>query len=69
MSVQAPAFRRFCHFTTDPVYPLKVKVPVELPSQIVVEPEMLPPTLVGSTMIVASDDVVEEQVPLCTIAW
>ena len=54
---------------TEPVFPLNVKVPLDKPEQIVVPPETLPPTDAGLTVTVVSDDVADEQEPLCTIAW
>ena len=49
---------------TDPVFPLKVKVPLVAPEQIVVPPDTLPPTDAGVTVTVVVDDVADEQDPL-----
>jgi hypothetical protein len=42
---------------TEPVFPLKVKVPLDKPEQIVVPPETLPPTDAGLTVTIVSDEV------------
>ena len=42
---------------TEPVFPLKVKVPLVAPEQIVVSPDTLPPTDAGVTVTVVVDDV------------
>jgi hypothetical protein len=54
--------------TTEPVCPLKVKVPLVDPEQIVVPPLTLPPTDAGFTVTVVADEVAEAQEPLCTTA-
>jgi len=51
MSVQPPLVPgRFCHFWMVPVYPDKVRFPVEEPYTIGFVPVMLPATEVGSTI-------------------
>jgi hypothetical protein len=54
--------------TTEPVCPLKVRVPLVDPEQIVVPPLTLPPTDAGFTVTVVADEVAEAQEPLCTTA-
>jgi hypothetical protein len=51
-----------------PVFPLKVRVPLVAPEQIVVPPVTLPPTEPGFTVTVVADEVSELQLPLCTNA-
>ena len=46
----------FCHFTTVPVLPDKVSVVEFVPEQTVALPAILPPTDVGSTVIVTTLD-------------
>jgi hypothetical protein len=42
---------------TEPVFPLKVKVPLVAPEHIVVPPETLPPTDAGLTVTVVAEEV------------
>ena len=53
-----------CHFTTLPVLPLKVNVPLVDPEQIVEPPLTLPPTDVGLTVTVVVVEVAVAQTPL-----
>ena len=53
-----------CHFTTVPVCPAKVNVPLVLPEQMVAPPVTAPPTLVGSTVTVVVDEFSAGQTPL-----
>ena len=57
-----------CHFTTVPVWPDKVSVPLVLPMQTLAAPEMAPPTEVGSTVTVVAAEIDVEQTPLWTTA-
>ena len=52
------------HLTIVPVFPIKVNVPVLLPLQTVVFPEMLPPTVAAFTVIVPKEEFAEAQTPL-----
>ena len=51
-----PASLDFCHFTTDPVSPLKVRSAGELREQIVCGEATVPPTEAGSTVISTDAD-------------
>jgi hypothetical protein len=51
-----------------PVCPLNVRFVVFVPVQTADEPEIVPPTLAGSTVTVAIAEVVLEQAPLLMIA-
>ena len=53
-----------CHLTMEPVWPERVSIALLDPEQTVVEPEMVPPTEIGSTMRVASAELMTEQMPL-----
>ena len=53
---------------TVPVLPVNVKVVEFVPVQTEVPPEIVPPTEVGSTVIVATVEFAEEHVPLVTTA-
>ena len=57
-----------CHFVTEPVLPLRVRVVLLVPEQTVVLPEILPPTEAGETVIVAVAELADEQAPLVTTA-
>jgi hypothetical protein len=57
-----------CHFTTVPVWPAKVSVPLVLPMQTLAAPVTAPPTDVGSTVTVVGAEVDVEQLPLWTTA-
>ena len=63
-----PPLLLFSQFCIAPVLPLKVKVPVDKPSQTDVPPLTLPPTVAGSTVTVVEDEATAEQVPLFTTA-
>ena len=52
-----PASVDFCHFTTLPVLPLRVRSAGEVPEQIVWLEDTVPPTEVGSTVMVTVLDV------------
>ena len=52
----------------DPVFPLKVNVPLVEPEQMVDPPVTLPPTDEGFTVTVVDDEVADEHEPFCTIA-
>jgi hypothetical protein len=53
---------------TFPIFPVKVKVPLFKVTQTVALPETLPPTDVGFTVIVATDEFAVAQLPLWTTA-
>ena len=53
-----------CHFTTLPLLPLNVNVPLVEPEQIVEPPLTLPPTDPGLTVTVVVDEVAVAQLPL-----
>ncbi len=53
---------------TFPVFPLNVKVPLFEIAQTVALPETLPPTDVGFTVIVATEEFAVAQLPLWTTA-
>ena len=57
-----------CHFTTVPVCPESVSVPLVLPMQTLAAPVTAPPTEVGSTVTVVEAEVEVEQLPLWTTA-
>jgi hypothetical protein len=57
-----------CHFNTDPVWPLTVKVPLAEPSQMVEPPLTLPPTDATSTVTVVAAELAAAHVPLWTTA-
>jgi len=62
ISVHEPALTRFCHFTTLPVCPPRVKVPVEVPVHDgVVPPVTLPAMVTASTVICVPTHVVAPQ--------
>ena len=54
----------YCHFTTVPVIPDKPSVVLLVPEQTVALPAIEPPTVTGSTVIVASEEFAVEQTPL-----
>jgi hypothetical protein len=58
----------FCHFTTVPVWPAKVRSPLVLPEHTLAAPVTVPPTEVGSTDTVVGAEIAVEQAPLCTSA-
>ena len=53
-----------CHLVTLPVIPLTLKSAGVLPEQIVWLADAVPPTLVGLTVIVTTDELADEQTPL-----
>ena len=57
-----------CQLTIDLVWPDKVKRPLVLPEQIVVPPVTVPPTEIGSTVTVVSNEFSVVQLPLWTTA-
>ena len=57
-----------CHFTTLPVLPDKVSVPLLEPVQTEVDEDTVPPTDTGSTVMVTAAVFSEEQTPLFTTA-
>ena len=63
-----PPSAEYSQFKIFPAYPLNVNAPLLLPLQRAVLPETDPPTVAGSTVIVAVDEFACEQVPLCTTA-
>ena len=56
------------HLITLPVCPLSVSVPLLEPEQTVALEETEPPTETGLTVIVAAEELADEQTPLCTTA-
>ena len=68
ISVQTEPSREDCHFVIVPVYPLKVNMPLVLPEQIVEPPLTVPPTPVGSTVIVAIAEKSSTHTPFFTTA-
>jgi len=57
-----------CHLTILPVCPLKVKLVLLVPVHTVAPPDIVPPTLVGLTMILSVVLFAAEQLPLVTTA-
>ena len=57
-----------CHLTTDPVWPERERSPLGLPEQMVVPPVRVPPTEIGSTVTVVSEEFAAEQTPFWTTA-
>ena len=53
-----------CHLVTLPVFPDKVNKALVLPEQIVVPPETVPATVVGSTVTVVVAELATAQLPL-----
>ena len=57
-----------CHLVTLPVCPLHVNVVLFVPEHTVAPPEMLPPTELAFTVIVAQELFADEHAPLVTTA-
>jgi hypothetical protein len=57
-----------CHFTTVPLFPDKVSVPLVLPMHTLATPVTAQLTVIGSTVTVVEAEVEVEQLPLWTIA-
>ncbi len=63
-----PPFTEDSHLTMFPVYPLNASVPLLAALHTVALEEILPPTDAGTTVMVAGDEFVMAQFPLCTTA-
>ena len=57
-----------CHLVILPVLPLKVMVPLLMPGHTEAEPDVVPPTDVGFTVIVTTELLADEQGELVTTA-
>lgn len=63
-----PPFTENCHFEIVPDEPLRVIDPLLLPLQTVALLPVVPPTAIGSTLMVAADEFADAQTPLVTTA-
>jgi hypothetical protein len=63
-----PPSVEYSQFRIFPVFPASVTEPVFTPVQTVALPLTDPPTVAGLTVIVAEEEVVEGQLPLCSTA-
>ena len=69
MSIQVEnGLTEYCHLVIVPVWPERVSRPLVLPEQMVVPPETVPPTEVGSTITAVKAEIAGLQIPLVTTA-
>ena len=67
-AIEAQSSVVFCHLRIDPVCPERVRLVAFVPAQTVADPATVPPTEIGSMVMMATEELASEQIPLRTTA-